>query len=295
MSPYVLVWALPLSAAAGALVAYWWTRRCQRNARFRTRDAEHEALVESLSDMQEGMFIVENGRLVRVNRIVSELLGWSEAEMMAWPGFLEIFHPDERERIASKHRRRMAGEVFETRYESALCRRNGERLEVDMAAARLRVGESTRVVVIFRDITEQKRARRQLQAVNDKLAAEIKIRHAVEARLKEQALHDGLTGILNRPGLMGRLARALAHARRHHESMALMFLDLDDFKTINDTMGHSVGDQLLQNFAKRLQSVVRQTDTVARLAGDEFVILLEGLTERDDDVAAVAEKVIAAV
>ena len=245
MSPYLLVWVLPLSAAVGAIAAYWWTCRYKRTPRSRTRDAEHEALVESLSDMQEGMFIVEHARLIRVNRIVSELLGWSAEEMLAFPSAFEIFHADERERIASNHRRRMAGEIFESRYESALCRRDGSRLEVDMAAARLRIGDSTRVVVIFRDITEQKRARRQLQEANDKLAAEVEARRTMEEQLRVQALHDGLTGLLNRPGLMGRLARALAHAHRHHDSMALMFLDLDDFKRINDSMGHSAGDQLL--------------------------------------------------
>jgi two-component system cell cycle response regulator len=112
--------------------------------------------------------------------------------------------------------------------------------------------------------------------------------------LEPLALHDALTGLPNRRLLMDRLALYIAHARRNRSSMALMYLDLDGFKQINDTLGHDAGDTLLCLVAARLVSAVRQEDTVARLGGDEFVIALSELTQ-NDDVAKLAAKVILAV
>ena len=112
--------------------------------------------------------------------------------------------------------------------------------------------------------------------------------------LQPLALHDALTGIPNRRLLMDRLALAIAHARRNKSTMAVMYLDLDGFKQINDTLGHDVGDLLLNHVAARLVSAVREEDTVARLGGDEFVIVMSELTQ-DDDAAKLAAKVIQAV
>jgi two-component system cell cycle response regulator len=99
--------------------------------------------------------------------------------------------------------------------------------------------------------------------------------------LESLALHDALTGLPNRRLLMDRLSLALAHARRNKGTMAVMYLDLDEFKQINDTMGHDAGDTLLRMVAARLVAAVRQEDTVARLGGDEFVILLGELSHAD--------------
>ncbi|WP_296691151.1 diguanylate cyclase [Rhodoferax sp.] len=109
--------------------------------------------------------------------------------------------------------------------------------------------------------------------------------------LESLALHDPLTGLPNRRLLMDRLALAIAHAKRHNRTMALMFLDLDGFKQVNDTLGHDVGDTLLQMAAKRLVGAVRQGDTVARLGGDEFVVALPDLKHGDDVVELVAKVV----
>ena len=112
--------------------------------------------------------------------------------------------------------------------------------------------------------------------------------------LESLALHDALTGLPNRRLLMDRLFLAIAHARRNKGIMAVMYLDLDGFKQINDTLGHDAGDTLLGMVAARLLAAVRQEDTVARLGGDEFVIALWGLSHADD-AAKLASKVIQAV
>jgi len=108
------------------------------------------------------------------------------------------------------------------------------------------------------------------------------------------ALHDGLTGLPNRRLLLDRLSSAIAHARRNKEMMAVLYLDLDLFKEVNDRFGHDVGDELLSEVGRRLQGAVRQADTVARLGGDEFVLVLSELKE-SEDVRKLVRKVIAAV
>ncbi len=112
--------------------------------------------------------------------------------------------------------------------------------------------------------------------------------------LESMAMHDALTGLPNRRLLMDRLASAIAHAHRNKSAMAVMYLDLDGFKEVNDSLGHEAGDMLLKMVADRLVAAVRQEDTVARMGGDEFVI---GLWETSDadGVANLASKVIQAV
>jgi len=112
--------------------------------------------------------------------------------------------------------------------------------------------------------------------------------------LESFALHDTLTGLPNRRLLMDRLSLAIAHALRNKSTMAVMYLDLDGFKQINDTLGHDVGDTLLRMIAERLVATVRQEDTVARLGGDEFVIVLWESTHADG-VAKLVSKVIRSI
>ncbi len=116
-------------------------------------------------------------------------------------------------------------------------------------------------------------------------------RKQVEERLAYLAQYDHLTGLANRSLFKDRLSQALARADRSQQLVALMFLDLDNFKVINDTLGHDAGDVLLQAVAERLRQCVRKTDTVARLGGDEFTVILEGLTSTDSPVT-VAQKII---
>lgn len=145
---------------------------------------------------------------------------------------------------------------------------------LNVSAVRNRRGEIENYVAIFSDITERKER---------------------EEMITHQAFHDALTGLPNRLLFHDRLDQALEHARRNRQrTPAVMFLDLDRFKQVNDTLGHDVGDLLLKEVANRLRRCVRAADTVARLAGDEFTILLPEITE-ESDARAVAEKVLQAM
>jgi diguanylate cyclase (GGDEF)-like protein/PAS domain S-box-containing protein len=121
-------------------------------------------------------------------------------------------------------------------------------------------------------------------------------RKRAEERAEYLATRDALTGLPNRVLLHDRLEQGVFNAARHHTGFAFMFIDLDRFKTINDSLGHQVGDELLKRVAARLTACVRATDTVARLGGDEFAVILENLEDDDDEGAQqVAEKMIAAM
>jgi len=134
-------------------------------------------------------------------------------------------------------------------------------------------GEPVGRVWSFRDITDRRRA---------------------EERVEFQAYHDMLTGLPNRLLLRDRLSVAMAHAQRRRQHLAVMFLDLDHFKLINDTLGHSTGDRLLQDLAQRLGGCVRQDDTVARVGGDEFTLLFPGLG-RGLDAVRMAQKILKSI
>ena len=146
---------------------------------------------------------------------------------------------------------------------------------------------------------EQKIAERtaELNSVNARLRAEASERESLMAQLKEQeqhlrfmAQHDALTGLPNRLSMQQRLALAMELAKRNRKKLAVMLVDLDDFKIINDTRGHPAGDQALVQLAARLRTSVRGSDTVARYGGDEFVVLA-GELDRGEDAAMIAEKV----
>jgi diguanylate cyclase (GGDEF)-like protein len=134
----------------------------------------------------------------------------------------------------------------------------------------------------------------ELAGANAMLQGEIVERRQAEARVHHMAYHDSLTGLPNRALLTDRIERAVLNARRTDRLLAVMFLDLDRFKTINDSLGHVTGDALLKEVAGRLCRAVRASDTVARLGGDEFVVLAPHIRD-SDEAARVAEKIIDAL
>jgi diguanylate cyclase (GGDEF)-like protein len=152
--------------------------------------------------------------------------------------------------------------------------RDGHWLHVETAGTNL-LGEPTvrGIVLNSRDVSERK---------------------ALEAQLTHQAFHDPLTGLANRVLFLDRVGHALTLGRRQQQSLAVLFLDLDDFKVVNDSLGHAAGDRLLSAIAGRLLTCVRDSDTVARIGGDEFAILVEDATD-DHGATMVAERIAAAL
>ena len=150
--------------------------------------------------------------------------------------------------------------------------------------------------LVLQGYTEQARYTHKdnelLQFVSTQVAAAIN-RHQMHERLQHMAQYDQLTHLPNRQLFLDRLKTALARARRDDRLLSLLFIDLDRFKDVNDTLGHAMGDLLLQRVAQRLMESVRGSDTVARLGGDEFVVLLEGGQAREHATAA-AEKILVA-
>jgi len=128
-----------------------------------------------------------------------------------------------------------------------------------------------------------------LKFVSTQVAAAIE-RKQREARLQHMALHDSLTGLPNRSLVLDRMSTALAQARRERARLALLYLDIDGFKQVNDTLGHAGGDALLREVGRRLKGCVRESDTVGRMGGDEFVVLLVGVQSPDHGVI-VADKI----
>jgi diguanylate cyclase (GGDEF)-like protein/PAS domain S-box-containing protein len=142
--------------------------------------------------------------------------------------------------------------------DTVLMSRRGRALSASMLFRAMRTGGG---VLAIEDITERKQA---------------------QAELLWRANHDSLTGLLNRPALIDQINRALQRARRYETHLAVMFIDLDRFKRVNDTLGHAAGDLLLVECARRISAVMREVDTVARLGGDEFVTVCENLASADD-------------
>lgn len=153
--------------------------------------------------------------------------------------------------------------------ESVFHAKTGQLLQVSVSCSPLS-SEDKGAVVVFQDITARK---------------------ALEGKLIEQAKTDGLTGLANRPMFVQTLRQSIARASRLKKNLAVLFLDLDQFKQINDTMGHEAGDLLLMMASQRISHAVRKNDTVARLGGDEFTILLEDILH-DEDAAKISEKIL---
>ena len=212
-----------------------------------------------------------------LNPVAEQMTGWSGAEALGQP-LRKVFNIiDGATREAGQNPAWRAIDQDRTvglAMDCVLIRRDGTEIVIEDSAAPIhnRDGRVTGAVIVFHD-------RNQARAVTEKMAY--------------LAQHDGLTGLPNRLLLKERFSRAIALARRNQKLVGLLFLDLDDFKEINDSLGHAIGDRVLQGAAERLLSCVRASDTVCRYGGDEFVILLTEINQAQD-AALAAEKLHAA-
>jgi len=219
------------------------------------------------------MLTDSRGTILHVNPSFSRVTGYSQEEARGEnPSLLKSGRQNE------EFYRRMWSDLSKTSFwegEIWNRRKNGtvylEKLTV--SAMKDKEGCVTNYLGIFSDITDQRNA---------------------DDRLNFLAHFDILTGVPNRHLALDRLSQILTHARRHHKMAAVLFLDLDLFKKVNDSMGHSVGDQVLKVIAERFKAVIREEDTVARIGGDEFLLLLNQISKREDAVM-IAKKAIQTV
>jgi diguanylate cyclase (GGDEF)-like protein/PAS domain S-box-containing protein len=240
------------------------------------REESYRVTVDSIGDAV--ICTDSQGDITLLNLVAERLTGWSQPEANGIPmdQVFRIIDPATREVIANPMVE--AFKLNRTGHLPANCvliHRDGHEIFIEDSAAPIhnRQGEITGSVIVFRDVTTARALTEQ-------------IRHASE--------HDSLTGLPNRLLLNDRLGQAIALAKRHKGQIAVLFLDLDGFKHINDSLGHLVGDKLLLSVAKRLLGCVRTPDTVSRQGGDEFVLLLQEV-RGPEDAAVTARRVLKAV
>jgi diguanylate cyclase (GGDEF)-like protein/PAS domain S-box-containing protein len=236
---------------------------------------ELSLVAQVFANSLEGILITdESGLIVRVNRAFTDTTGYTEAEVIGQKPSLLRSGLDE-ETLFERIRPRLAegghwqGELLNRRRDGSVFPAS-----VSISAVVDSNGDSIGLITSFRDISESKGS---------------------EERIRHLAYYDVLTGLPNRSLFNDRLQQEMQRAQRGNRLLALLFLDLDRFKEVNDSMGHDIGDQLLKQVAERLQQCVRADDTVARMGGDEFTIILGDLPSRTRAVSAaisVAEKIM---
>ncbi|UDF36849.1 UNVERIFIED_ORG: EAL domain-containing protein [Shinella sp. XGS7] len=265
---WIKVSGLPVFAEDGEFLGY---RGTGNNITARKQAELELRLAATAFEAQEGMFITDaQRRILRVNKAFSQITGFSAEETLGQtPALLSSgrYPASYIDEIAATVERlgRWEGEILSRRKSGEIYPQR-----LTLSAVRDADGRLSHCVGLFSDITERK---------------------AAEAEIQRLAFYDPLTGLPNRRLLLDRLQRAVAAAQRGDRHGALLLIDLDNFKTLNDTQGHDMGDLLLKQVAGRLLPCVRKSDTVARLGGDEFVIILDELSEDGPSAAAEAELV----
>nr|WP_316642963.1 EAL domain-containing protein [uncultured Roseateles sp.] len=237
-----------------------------RQAELAARESE-ERLGKFMQASLEGIVFHRDGLITDANPPACELLGYSLDELLG-RSTLSFIAPQAVPKVQQVIRSRE-----ETRYESVLLHKSGEHIPVEFIVRSMMFGGELQRMTIIRDL-------------RDRLEAQARIHHL--------AHHDALTGLPNRMAFMEHLQRCCAEALAQGETLALLFLDLDNFKRVNDSLGHLEGDVLLRTVAQRLTGALRATDSVARFGGDEFVLLLRPVMGREQ-VEGVARRLLADV
>jgi len=257
------------------LIAMMFERRASDEQKF----VERERAEVTLNSIGDAVMTTDTvGHVTYLNAEAEALTGWTRAEAFARP-IAEVFDvtdgltgqpAQDPSRLAMEHQKkvRLKGNYV-------LVGRDGHETAIEHSAAPIhdRQGHTLGAVIVFRDIIVSRERR-------------LEMLHLAE--------HDALTDLPNRLLLNDRLARTIALARRYGRRVAVLFLDCDRFKHINDSLGHAVGDQVLRSVSKRLVTCVRESDTVSRHGGDEFLILLSEV-DHPEDAGLIAEKIVASV
>ncbi|PJE54971.1 diguanylate cyclase domain-containing protein [Marinomonas sp. BSi20584] len=235
---------------------------------------KNNELAISLADVMELMLdsvcvVDRNGSFVFVSAAFEDMFGYAPHEVIGKP-MVNMVYPDDREKTLGIAESVVSGQIL-PRFENRWVRKDGKVVNV-LWSARWSEEHQVRIAVAH-DITERKE---------------------MEAQLLYAAGHDDLTDLPNRTLLLDRLQASLTLAEREQVGLSVLFIDIDGFKDINDGYGHAVGDLLLQQIAKRLGACVRKSDTVGRLGGDEFLIILNKVNNTEG-AALVAEKIRAAL
>ncbi|HUJ14909.1 MAG TPA: EAL domain-containing protein [Thermoanaerobaculia bacterium] len=234
----------------------------------RDSEARYRLMAENSTDMISRT--TTSGVILYASDACRRLLGFEPAELVG-RSIYELIAPEDREEV--RHLSYLVNPITPTTYSYRITRRDGTAVWFETTSRSVRnsvTNEVDEFVSVSRDISERK---------------------IVEEQIEHQAYHDALTGLPNRRLFRDRLTIALAHARRMSRPLAVMFLDLDRFKDVNDTLGHSLGDELLKAIALRLKAALRQEDSIARMGGDEFTILLANL-KAGEDAPKIAQKIL---
>ncbi len=230
------------------------------------RESE-ERLKKFTEATNEGIVFHDNGRVIDFNDAMSKMLGRPREELIG-TNIFQFVAPEAQEQIRTN-----IAVAFEKTYESTILRADGSRIAVEITGKQMIFNGEMHRMTVIRDITDRKEA---------------------EARIQFLAHHDTLTQLPNRLMMMDRLEHMLAAAKRHAKMVGVLFIDLDNFKTVNDSLGHHAGDELLKRVAGRIQSCLRAADMVARLGGDEFLVVVSDLALAED-VLPVAEKLLSTI
>jgi diguanylate cyclase (GGDEF)-like protein/PAS domain S-box-containing protein len=213
--------------------------------------------------------ILQAGRIRYVNEAALALTGHSR-EHFKQRSLLDIVHPEFREVVRERVQARLDGKTVPTRYEIKIVRKDGGERWLDFSTSLTSFHDRPAILGVAFDITERK---------------------ATEVKVHDLAYHDPLTGLPNRLLLQQWLTTAIADGRRRGRKVGVLFLDLDHFKDVNDSLGHGLGDELLRQVAQRLRGALRENERIARLGGDEFVIVLTGL-EGPEQAATAGSRVL---
>jgi diguanylate cyclase (GGDEF)-like protein/PAS domain S-box-containing protein len=259
-------------------------RRAVRNAMARkAREVavfnDNERARVTLASIGDAVLSTDSSWLVSfINPIAEELLGWTclQAVGRQVSEVFQVLDGTTRERIVPQMEQAIQkGRTIILPSNCVLVRRDGQELHIEDSAAPIYdlSGEFAGMVVVFHDVSESR---------------------AITQKMSHLAEHDELTSLPNRALLNDRLEHGITLARRHGRQMAVLFIDLDHFKHINDSLGHLIGDQILKAVARRIALCIRNSDTVSRQGGDEFIVLLSEVN-RAEDAESIAEKIRLAV